>query len=105
MGINTENNDTAQSVAAAFADAFGFAAKDGNSSVFASSGIEVMKSMYLGAQGHLAVRTNRMDIAIAEMEKKGLTVDMSTAKYKGDKIMAVYLKDEIGGFAVHLLQK
>ena len=105
VGINTESNDDAQAIAAAFGSAFGFAAKDGNSSVFASSGIEVMKSRYLGAQGHLAVRTNRMDIAIAEMEKKGLTVDMSTAKYKGDKIAAVYLKDEIGGFAIHLVNK
>ena len=30
---------------------------------------------------------------------------MSTAKYKGDRLHAVYLKNEIGGFAVHLLQK
>ena len=27
---------------------------------------------------------------------------MGTAKYKGDKMIAVYLKDEFGGFAVHL---
>ena len=30
---------------------------------------------------------------------------METAKYKGERMTAVYLKDEIGGFAVHLLQK
>lgn len=27
------------------------------------------------------------------------------AKYKGEKMIAVYLKQEFGGFAVHLLQK
>jgi 2-dehydro-3-deoxyphosphogluconate aldolase/(4S)-4-hydroxy-2-oxoglutarate aldolase len=32
-------------------------------------------------------------------------VDVETAKYKGDRMIAVYLKGEIGGFAVHLLQK
>ena len=68
MGINTKNNDAAQEVANAFGAAFNFAAKDGNSSVFSSTGIEVMKSQYLGKQGHLAVRTNQIDIAIADLE-------------------------------------
>ena len=105
VGINTKNNDAAQEVANAFGAAFNFAVKDGNSSVFSSTGIEVMKSQYLGKQGHLAVRTNQIDIAIAALEKKGFQVDMETAKYKGDRMIAVYLKNEIGGFAIHLLQK
>ena len=46
-----------------------------------------------------------MAVAIGELEKRGFEVDMSTAKYKGDRLHAVYLKNEIGGFAVHLLQK
>ena len=95
----------AQEVASAFGAAFNFAAKDGNSSVFSTTGIEVMKSPYLGKQGHLAVRTNQIDIAIADLEKKGFQVDMETTKYKGDRMIAVYLKNEIGGFAIHLLQK
>ncbi len=105
VGINTEDGGAARAVADSFVSAFGFPAKDGASSVFASSGIEVMKSRYLGSQGHIAVRTNRVDAAIAELEKKGFAVDRDTAKYKGGRITAVYLKDEIGGFAVHLLQK
>ena len=105
VGINTEDNAAAQEVASVFGSAFGFAAKDGNSSVFASNAIEVMKIPYLGKQGHLAVRTNRIDIAIADLEKKGFQVDMETAKYNGDRMITVYLKDEVGGFAVHLLQK
>ena len=60
---------------------------------------------YLGKQGHIAVRTNRVDIAIAELAKRGYEVDMETAGYKNGRINAVYLKDQIGGFAVHLLQK
>ena len=35
----------------------------------------------------------------------GFEFDESTAKYKGEKMVAVYLKQEFGGFAVHLLQK
>ena len=31
--------------------------------------------------------------------------DESTAKYKGENLNAIYLKDEIGGFAIHLVNK
>ena len=42
---------------------------------------------------------------MVELEKRGWQLDMETAKFKGDRMIAVYLKREIGGFAVHLLQK
>ena len=74
-------------------------------STFVTSGIEVMKSMFKGKNGHIAVRTNSVALAVAELEKNGFVCDMETAKYKGERMTAVYLKDEIGGFAVHLLQK
>jgi 2-dehydro-3-deoxyphosphogluconate aldolase/(4S)-4-hydroxy-2-oxoglutarate aldolase len=88
-----------------FNDAFGFATKPGNSSNFAGSAVEVMKSPYLGANGHIAVKTNSIPRAAAELTKHGFQLDESTAKYKGDKMTAVYLKQQFGGFAVHLLQK
>ena len=105
IGINTPDADAAMDVCKAFNDAFDFNVKQGNSSNFASTGVEVMKSMYLGRNGHLAVRTNKIETAVAELEKRGFAVDMDTAKYKGDRMIAVYLKNEIGGFAIHLLQK
>ena len=42
--------------------------------------------------------------AAAELAKNGFTLDESTA-CQGEKMVAVYLKQEFGGFAVHLLQK
>ena len=92
-------------VAEKFQEAFDFTVKPGNSSNFAGTGVEVMKTRYLGANGHIAVRTNKMEAAIAELEKRGFSVDPNTAKFKNDRMTAVYLKNEIGGFAVHLLQK
>ena len=41
----------------------------------------------------------------AELEKRGFAVDPSTAKYKGEKLTAVYLRQDFGGFAIHLVQK
>lgn len=105
VGINCPDGDASAALCGALQDAFGFETKAGNSSNFASSAIEVMKSRYLGENGHIAIRTNRMDVAVAELEKSGYVVDPETAKNKGGPMTAVYLKQEFGGFAVHLLQK
>ena len=104
IGINTPDADAAMDVCKAFNDAFDFNVKQGNSSNFASTGVEVMKTMFKGANGHIAIRTNKMIPAIAEMERRGYELDMDSVKDK-DNIKAVYFKNEIGGFAVHLLQK
>ena len=104
IGINTPDADAAMDVCKAFNDAFDFNVKQGNSSNFASNGVEVMKTMFKGANGHIAIRTNKMIPAIAEMERRGYELDMDSVKDKNN-IKAVYFKNEIGGFAVHLLQK
>lgn len=104
IGINTPDADAAMDVCKAFNDAFDFNVKQGNSSNFASTGVEVMKTLFKGANGHIAIRTNKMIPAIAEMERRGYELDMDSVKDKNN-IKAVYFKNEIGGFAVHLLQK
>ena len=104
IGINTPDADAAMDVCKAFNDAFDFNVKQGNSSNVASTGVEVMKTMFKGANGHIAIRTNKMIPAIAEMERRGYELDMDSVKDKNN-IKAVYFKNEIGGFAVHLLQK
>ena len=91
IGINCPDADASAAVCDTLNSAFGFETKLGNSSNFSTSAIEVMKSNYLGENGHIAVRTNRIDIAIAELEKAGYAVDPETAKYKGDRMIAVYL--------------
>lgn len=105
IGINCQNAEDSMAVCEQLNKAFDFETKTGNSSNFSTSAIEVMKSMYLGKNGHIAVRTNSITVAVAELEKRGFVVDPETAKFKGDRMTAVYLKDEFGGFAVHLLQK
>lgn len=105
VGINTAGQEASGAVCGEFAAAFGLPVKAGNSSNFVTPGIEVMNSPYLGANGHLALRTNSIDRAVADLEAKGYAMDPDSAKYKNGRLTAVYLKQEIGGFAVHLLQK
>lgn len=105
VGINAENADESLAITKRYAEVFSMPVKEGNSSNFAGTGIEVNKAPGLGKHGHLAIRTNSLFRAIAYFNRIGVEIDMDTAKFKGDKMIAVYLKEEIGGFAVHLLQK
>ena len=105
VGINATSEGEADDVAGSFEKLFGFAKKTGTSSVFAGSAIEVMKEPYLGAHGHIAIGTNYIERAIYHMELQGFEFDKETAKYKDGKLIAIYLKGELGGFAVHLVQK
>ena len=105
IGINCENEEQADQTASAFDGLFGFTKKSGNSSVFAGTAVECMKVPGLGAKGHIAVSTNSVARAKNYLEMMGYKFKEETAKFKGDKLTAIYLEDEIGGFAVHLVQK
>lgn len=106
VGLNCENEKEALDVSGKFAGLFGWEQKNGNSSVFAGSFIECMKAPFKGTKGHLAVATNSVKRAVYQLSHMGIEADMSTAKYDaGGRMTVVYLKDEIGGFAVHLVEK
>lgn len=105
IGINQENEGQALKTAERFAAVFGFPVKVGNSSIFAGSGIEVNKSMGLGKNGHIAIKTRNIARAIAYLERNGFEINRESAKKNADgSLVAVYLVEEIGGFAIHLLQ-
>jgi len=106
IGINCPDEEAAVSVADSFDNLFGFNKKVGNSSVFAGVEIEAMKSIGRGAKGHIAIGTNSVARAKNYLETvKGAKFIEESAAYKGDKLTAIYLEGEIGGFAVHLVQK
>ncbi|MFI3230905.1 MAG: bifunctional 4-hydroxy-2-oxoglutarate aldolase/2-dehydro-3-deoxy-phosphogluconate aldolase [bacterium] len=105
VGINAENPSDAGSMAETFNKMFNFEIGEGNSSIFLDKSIEIMKEPYLGAKGHIAIKTNYMSRAINYLENNGFELDESTKKEKNGKVIAIYLKDHVGGFAVHLLQK
>ncbi len=106
IGINMEDANSSLALSKQLSAIFGMALKEGNSSNFAGKGIEINKSKGLGANGHIAVATNSITRAVAWLERKGVAVDMNTArKDAAGNYAAVYLKGEFGGFAIHLLQR
>lgn len=106
VGINCKDEQEADSVASRFEDIFGFTKSNKTSCIFAGTAVEVMKTPGLGEKGHIAIQTNYLDRAINYLESQGYTFNPDSAKFnaKGD-MTALYLNEEIGGFAVHLLQK
>ena len=105
VGVNTESEADAVAAAERFALLFGFETKIGGSSVFAGSAVEFMKTPYLGKNGHIAIHTASIDRAKYFLSRAGFGFNEASAKYdaKGN-LKAVYLTDEIAGFAVHLVQ-
>lgn len=101
IGINTENAEEAKKAADLFTAMFGFAQKEGNSSFFVGEKeVEIMKKQYLGKNGHIAIATNTLPRAIAYFKSRGYEFREETVTDK-----AAYFKDEIAGFALHLVQK
>ena len=106
VGINCADEAEAEKTAKTFCALFGLEYKPGNSSVFAGSAVECMKSPYLGKYGHIAIGTNSVDRAMYHLGLQGVTFNESTRKTDGKgKTKAIYLDGEVGGFAVHLVQK
>lgn len=103
VGINCSDLDEAGSIANKFSNMFGFDYKMGNSSIFAGEAVEVMKCQFLGQKGHIAIKTNSVDRAVAYLSEMGISFNESTRKTSPDgKTRAIYLTEEIGGFAIHL---
>lgn len=106
VGINASDETQADSIATSFDKLFGFTKNVGNSSIFAGTAIEVMKTPFLGANGHIAIQTNNADRAVYHLGMQGFVFDMDTARYDNNgNLLTVYFKEEIGGFAIHLVQK
>ena len=107
MGINNENKEEAERGAKLFECMFGMPTRETSKSYFAGDAFEFMMGKGPGRCGHIGIRTNFVDRAIAYFKRMGFEFDESSITYdeKSGKPKFVYFKDEICGFAVHLVQK
>ncbi len=106
VGINCADAAQAEQTSKTLCAIFGFDYKAGNSSNFAGSAVECNKAPGRGAHGHIAIATNNVDRAVYHLGRKGIQFDPSSRKTdaKGNT-KAIYLQDELCGFAIHLVQK
>ena len=106
VGMNCQTREEAAATAQRFTALFGFPYKPGNSSDFSGIGVECNHYPKLGKLGHIAIGTNSVERAIYQLEAMG--VEFNYDEYvavKNGKTIAIYLKEEFSGFAVHLVQK
>ncbi len=107
MGINNENAEEAAKGAKLFELMFGMPLRETSKSVFAGEAFEFMNQKGPGKCGHIGIRTHFVDRAMAYFKRMGFEFDESSITYddKTGKPKFVYFKDEICGFAIHLVQK
>lgn len=106
VGVNNETSDEALNGANSIGDIFRMPVKVGNSSIFAGSAVEFMKTVYYGTRGHIGFKTNSMSRALAYLKNNEIAIieDSIRIDDKG-KLVSAYLKDEVCGFAVHIVRK
>ena len=106
VGINCENAEESERTAKTLCALFGLDYKAGNSSNFAGKAVECMKKPGRGKNGHIAIATNSVDRAVYHLGRQGVEFleDSRVSDGKGGT-KAIYLKDELSGFAIHLVQK
>lgn len=105
IGINTESAEESMAECKKLAALMGMPIKEGNSSNFVGTGVEINKYMGRGKHGHIAIGTNSVKRAKWHLEQRGYKFIEDSAVIKNGKLIAIYLEDEIAGFAVHLVQK
>jgi len=106
VGINMENEKDALQSASLLQKMFNFNVRNGTSSAFSSEFFEFTKTPYLGKNGHIAISTNSIERAIYYLELEGFEFNYNACKKDpSGKYVSIYFKDEIAGFAVHLVQK
>ena len=105
IGINSASEEEAVCTAERFSAMTGGAVKDGNKSLFAGTEFEVMKFMGMGKCGHIALSVTDVDRSVTFFKSQGFEFDDASATYSDDgKRKFIYFKDEVGGFAVHLVK-
>ena len=105
VGINTPDAEASMAECRKLSALLNWPIKEGNSSNFVGTGIEVNKYMGRGKHGHIAIGTNSVKRAKWHLEQRGYKFIEESAVVKNGKLIAIYLEDEVAGFAVHLVQK
>ncbi|MGI6254581.1 MAG: bifunctional 4-hydroxy-2-oxoglutarate aldolase/2-dehydro-3-deoxy-phosphogluconate aldolase [Acutalibacter sp.] len=105
VGMNCRSADEAEHIARLFCRLFDVPYLPNETAVFAGSLVECIKGPYLGAHGHIAIGTNNVDRAVYHLEQRGVAFEEASRKTDAQgRTTLIYMKEEIGGFALHLVK-
>ncbi len=85
---------------------FGMVTSETSKGFFMDKTIEIINENGVGTHGHIGYKVNNIERTMSYVKKLGYTIDESSFTYdaKG-KVKFFYVKEEIGGFAVHFVAK
>ncbi|MEA5016549.1 MAG: hypothetical protein VB099_18510 [Candidatus Limiplasma sp.] len=106
IGINSAGERDAAEIAQALAMLMGAPYLPGSASDFAGTAVEVMKEPGRGKHGHIGIGTENLERGMYFVRQCGFSFDPASRKNDASgRAVLYYLNGEIGGFALHLLQK
>lgn len=105
MGINASDKDDSLRMTKSF-EALGMTTSETSKSYFMDKSIELMNFNGPGIHGHIGYKVNNIERTMAYVKKLGYTINEDSFSYdaKG-KVKLFYINEEIGGFAIHFIQK
>ena len=106
VGVNEENGN-GNDIANEFAKIFGGKVRETSKGWFGSERVEIMgENFKKGRFGHIGIAVNNCDRARRYYEALGYEFDESSAAYdKSGNLTLIYFKNEVGGFALHIVKK
>lgn len=107
IGFNTPDESAANSLTDTLCALFHVErARETPVSIFTDSLFEIMKyddPATRGIHGHIALQTDDVEGAMADLAEKGITFQQDTIKRDSrGRVCFVYLEQQVGGFAIHL---
>lgn len=105
VGLNAESQEESCAMAEKFNAVFKLHSKVGKKSVMSGRLFEVMFKPFYYEKGHIAVGTSDATRAYYYLKRCGVEFIEDTVSRGSDgRVIAAYLKENFGGFALHLLQ-
>ncbi len=105
VGINASCAEEAGQWAGEFLSLLGLTTRETPKSYFSGELVEIMKENGRGKNGHIGFAVNDCEAAMKYFEEKGVKFVEDTKKFHEDgTCFFAYMEQEIGGFAIHLVQ-
>ncbi|MQY77302.1 MAG: bifunctional 4-hydroxy-2-oxoglutarate aldolase/2-dehydro-3-deoxy-phosphogluconate aldolase [Spirochaeta sp.] len=105
LGFNENNRDRALQSGELLQRLFNFPLIEKDERISAGECFEIRDSSSLGERGHIALAVNSMDRALSFLQRAGVSVQDNTAVKKDGLLKEIYIKPQVSGFAIKLIQK
>ncbi len=106
IGINAANAAEGGVWANEFLTLMGLPIRETPVSYFNGELVEIMKENGRGTNGHIGFSVNDCEAAIRYFEERGMKSIPETKQFKEDGTCKfTYFEGEIGGFAIHILER